>query len=197
MTDLPPFGDRSRLRIGLLGGSFNPAHDGHVHISQAARQQLGLDQIWWLVSPQNRLKPVVGMAPLTQRLSGARARTAGTGIIVTDIERRFGSVRTIDTLTQLQARFPSAQFVWLMGADNLAQMPRWGRWPEIFSRVRVAVFDRSPYSYRALAGAAAQRFAGARRTPRRLWTTAPPAWCWVPIRRHPASATALRAQPRS
>jgi nicotinate-nucleotide adenylyltransferase len=89
------------------------------------------------------------------------------------------------------------RFVWLMGADNLAQMPRWWRWPAIFARVRVAVFDRSPYSYRALAGAAAQRFAAARRTSRRLWTALPPAWCWVPIRRHPASATALRAQPRS
>jgi nicotinate-nucleotide adenylyltransferase len=193
MKTLPPLGDRRRLRVGLLGGSFNPAHEGHVHISAAARRALGLDQVWWLVSPQNRLKSTQGMAPFARRLAQASAVAADHRIIVSDIEQTLGTARTADTLTALQRRYPAMDFVWLMGADNLEQFPRWWRWAEIYRLVRVAVFDRSPYSYSALAGAAAQRFAAARREPKRLFAAELPAWSWVPIRRHPASATALRA----
>ena len=193
MKTLPPLGDRRRMRVGLLGGSFNPAHEGHLHISAAARRVLGLDQVWWLVSPQNRLKATKGMAPFARRLAAAQAIAAQDPIVVSDIECTLGTVRTADTLAALRRRYPAIAFVWLMGADNLEQFPRWWRWTEIYRRVRVAVFDRSPYSYRALAGAAAQRFAAARREPKRLFTASLPAWSWVPIRRHPASATALRA----
>jgi nicotinate-nucleotide adenylyltransferase len=177
----------------LLGGSFNPAHDGHLHISQEALKRLGLDQVWWLVSPQNPLKSTKGMADLAKRLDAARAQTKyDRRVIVTDVESRLGTRRTYATLSLLTRRYPNIAFVWLMGADNLEQMPRWGRWPAIFKAVRVAVFDRSPYSYRAQAGAAAQQFASSRRTARKIWTREPPAWTYLAIRRHAATATAIR-----
>ena len=190
---LPPLGDRRRGRIGLLGGSFNPAHVGHAHLTRSALRALGLDQVWWLVSPQNPLKPVKGMAPFAARLEQARKLAAGFGrrVIATGIEARLGVTYTVRTLAALKRRYPRLDFVWLMGADNLAQLPRWWRWPEIF-RTRVAVFDRSPYSYRALAGAAPNRFARARRAPKALWRGPSPAWTYVAMRRHPASGTALR-----
>ena len=192
---VPPFGDRRRLRIGLLGGSFNPAHEGHVHISVAARKRLGLAQVWWLVSPQNPLKPARGMASFAQRLKGAGHVAREPFIVVTDLERRLGVTRTARTLELLAQRYPNVDFVWLMGADNLAQMPRWWRWTRIFHATRVAVFDRSPYSYRALAGRAAKRFSRVGK-PERLWFHDVPAWTYVAIPRHPASATALREHNR-
>ncbi len=191
--DLPAFGDRRRRRIGLLGGSFNPAHEGHLHLSREALKRLGLDEVWWLVSPQNPLKSAAGMAPLSQRLAGARKMAGDPRIKVTDLERRLGARRTARTLDALTARFPALRFVWLMGADNLAQMPHWWRWTQIFKAVRVAVFDRSPYSYGALAGAAAKRFGRARVSrAATLWRRMTPAWTYIAMRRHPASATAIR-----
>jgi len=190
---LPTFGDRRARRVGLLGGSFNPAHDGHVHISREAKKRLGLHDVWWLVSPQNPLKPARGMAGLAQRLAGARAITRGTGIVVSDLESRIHLTRTAQVVRTLTMRYPRVSFVWLMGADNLEQIPRWGRWTHIFRRVRVAVLDRSPYSYRALAGAAAIRFRSFRKTRGRgIFSSPPIAWCYLAIRRHDASGTAIR-----
>lgn len=191
--DLPPFGDRRHRRVGLLGGSFNPAHAGHLHLSVEALKRLRLDEVWWLVSPQNPLKDTHGMAPLAERLASARRLADHPRILVTDLERRLGTTRTARTLDTLAQRFPALRFVWLMGADNLAQMPHWWRWTHIFKAVRVAVFDRSPYSYAALAGAAASRF-GQARTDRAatVWHRTAPAWTYVAMRRHPASATAIR-----
>lgn len=198
-SHLPPFGDRRCVRIGLLGGSFNPAHAGHLHISREALKRLGLHGVWWLVSPQNPLKSTRGMAPLAARLAAARTVAAQEPrIVVTEVERRLNTTRTAETLKSLHDHYPRARFVWLMGADNLQQVPRWWRWTRIFQTVRVAVFDRSPYSYGALAGRAAVRFAKARTLrPAALWRRRPPAWCYVAIRRHPASATALRAATKS
>jgi len=192
---LPPFGDRRRRRVGLLGGSFNPAHGGHLHISREARKALALDEVWWLVSPQNPLKSATGMNALAARLQQAvTIATAVPGIVVTDVEHRLGTTRTAATLAKLQRHYPNIAFVWLMGADNLAQCPRWWRWTTIFQRARVAVLDRSPYSYKALAGTAALRFAQARtRRPSDIWNSLLPAWTYLAIRRHPASATAIRA----
>lgn len=194
---LPPFGDRRRGRIGLLGGSFNPAHDGHVHLTREALRLLGLSQVWWLVSPQNPLKSNRGMAPFAERFAGAEAavRAAGLGrrVIAADLESRLGVTHTARTLRLLRLRFPGLGLVWLMGADNLAQISRWWRWTGIFKTVRVAVFDRSPYSYKALAACAAQRFSNSRVPAKALWRHGPPAWSYVAMRRHPASATALRA----
>jgi nicotinate-nucleotide adenylyltransferase len=189
---LPPFGDRRHGRVGLLGGSFNPAHEGHLHLSREALKRLKLDQVWWLVSPLNPLKSGRDMASLDRRLEGARRTAAHPDILVTDVERRLGTTRTARSLFGLTRRYPNLAFVWLMGADNLAQMPQWWRWPQIFKTVRVAVFDRSPYSYKALAGTAARRFGQARVSS--LWRHGPPAWTYIAMRRHPASATAIRAQ---
>jgi len=184
------------LRIGLLGGSFNPAHSGHRHISLTALKRLGLDEIWWLVSPQNPLKSGNGMAPLDSRMAGAIAISNHPRIRVTDIERQLGTRFTRDTVAALQTRFPAHRFVWLMGADNLAQLPRWARWPELVRRVPVAVFDRAPYSLNVLSGQAASRFRRALLPPNRardLWRKAPPALTFVRMRRNALSATAIRA----
>jgi nicotinate-nucleotide adenylyltransferase len=155
---------------------------------------LGLDSVWWLVSPQNPLKPVKGMAPLAERLAGAR-RIAPRFVTVTDIEVRLGTRYTVDTLAAVRRSFPAADFVWLMGADNLLQMPRWRDWPRIFAMVPIAVFDRDPYLLPALSGAAAKRFARFRHgrvEARRLARMRPPAWIAFRTPLHPASATALR-----
>ena len=153
-------------RIGLLGGSFNPAHGGHLHISRLALSRLDLDEVWWLVSPQNPLKPAAGMAPFAERLeAAARVAAAERRIRVSDIEARLGSTYTADTLKALRRRFPRARFVWLMGGDNLAQLPYWKRWQDIFRTAPIAVFDRPSTALTALAGIAARRFARARARP--------------------------------
>lgn len=183
------------LRIGLLGGSFNPAHAGHRHISLYALKTLGLDQVWWLVSPQNPLKPAHGMAALDDRMAAARAVSRHPRIVVTDLESALGTRFTADTLGALHRRFPRARFVWLMGADNLRQIPRWQQWTKIFRTVPVAVFSRPAYSLSALGGLAARRHArrrvGAHRV-RGLVGMAPPAWAFLRNPLHPASATAIR-----
>lgn len=183
------------LRIGLLGGSFNPAHAGHRHISLYALKALKLDQVWWLVSPQNPLKSSAGMGSLAERLEWARVAARHPRIRVTDLECSLGTRYTADTLRQLTRRFPKTRFVWLMGADNLRQIPRWRDWARIFRLVPIAVFSRPTYSLGALGGMAAQRFAR-RRVPdlraRGLADAEPPAWTFLRNPLHPASATAIR-----
>ncbi|MDX6748241.1 nicotinate-nucleotide adenylyltransferase [Geminicoccaceae bacterium 1502E] len=195
----PPPG-REPLRVGLLGGSFNPAHDGHLYVSLEALRRLQLDQVWWLVSPQNPLKPRAGMAPLEERLASARAVARHPAVRVTSLESRLGTRYTADTLKRL-ASWKEHRFVWLIGADNLAQLPRWRHWEQVMRACPIAVFERDPYSYGALAGAAATRFAGARLSDARaaeLAACAPPAWVFLRLRPHPASSTEIRraaAQP--
>jgi nicotinate-nucleotide adenylyltransferase len=182
------------LRVGLLGGSFNPAHAGHRHVSLEALRRLDLDWVWWLVSPQNPLKPKTGMAPLAERLARARAVARHPRIRVTAIEARFGRPFTVDTLRRL-GTWQDHRFVWLLGADNLAQLPRWKRWTEIVARAPVAVLERHPFSHSALRGAAATRLAAARlphERARDLPLREPPAWTYLRFRAHPASSTALR-----
>ena len=185
-----------KRQVGLLGGSFNPAHAGHLHISRLALRRLGLDQVWWLVSPQNPLKPARGMAPLDERLAGARALLAGDAdIVATDLESKMGTRYSLDTLRALKARYPDTHFVWLIGADNLAQMHRWRGWREIFRTVPIAVFPRAPYSLGALGSAAARRFKAARlpqSQARRLARQRPPAWVFLRAPLHGESATRLR-----
>ncbi len=184
-------------RIGLLGGSFNPAHDGHRHITLAALRLLGLDQVWWLVSPQNPLKPRDNMAALEARAASARAVARHPRIRVTTLEAGLGTTYTADTLAALQRQLPATRFVWLMGADNLAQLPQWQHWTRILDRMPIVVFARKPYDFKALAGIAAHRMAPYRLPARAAHTIVnqpPPAWVFLPFRRHPASATHLRAQ---
>jgi nicotinate-nucleotide adenylyltransferase len=184
-----------------LGGSFNPAHGGHLHLSLLALQHLALDEVWWLVSPQNPLKPVAGMAPFVLRLEQARHLAARyKRIAVSDLESRLGSsTYTADTLQSLRRRFPRRRFVWLMGADNLVQLRRWERWNEIFEAVPIAVFDRPPHALQALAGLPARRFA-AHRVPisaaRRLAEMEPPAWVFFHTRLDTSSATRIRSERR-
>jgi nicotinate-nucleotide adenylyltransferase len=131
------------LKIGLLGGSFNPAHGGHLYVAETARKRLHLDYVWFLVAPQNPLKPVAGMAPLAERLAGLKALIGRRPrLVVSDLENRLGSRYTADTLKALNFRFPGVQFVWLMGSDNLMQFHRWRRWQEIAAAVPVAVVLR-------------------------------------------------------
>lgn len=186
-------------RIGLLGGSFNPAHQGHLHLSLNALKRLDLDEVWWLVSPQNPLKPAAGMAGFADRLQQARRVAAGhRRIRVTDLENRLDRSRhTADTLQTLRRRFPQLKFVWLMGGDNLIQIRHWDRWTEIFRMVPIAVFDRPSYAPKALTGLAAQRFASSRvpvRAARALADTKPPAWVFFHTRLDPTSATRIRAE---
>ncbi len=185
-----------RARIGLLGGSFNPAHEAHLQISRDALKRLALDEVWWLVSPQNPLKPKQGMAEMTQRIEAARALTGAERIRVTGIERLLGTTYSADTLERLQALLPRTRFVWLMGADNLLQIHRWQRWTQIFNRLPVAVFDRPPYSIRALSSKAARRFSAHRMAEGdapALADAAPPAWIFIHGRKNPLSATGIRA----
>jgi nicotinate-nucleotide adenylyltransferase len=200
MTSLPlnPWGDRRRTRIGLLGGSFNPAHDGHRHVAELALALLALDEVWLLVSPQNPLKARAGMAPLSLRLASAQRVLAGhPRLRATAIEAQMGTRYTVDTVAQLGRRFPRARFVWLMGADNLVQVARWARWTRIFQAVPVAILARAPYSQKALAAKAARRLSRFRlkdRAARSLANQTPPAWVYLHTRLHPASATQIRAQ---
>jgi len=187
---------RRGRRIGLLGGSFNPAHQGHLHISLLALKRLGLDEVWWMVSPQNPLKPSDGMAPFAERLAGARRLARHPRIRVSAIEAKLGTTYTAETLKRLVRRFPRDRFVWLMGADNLGQIDRWKDWQEIFNTVPVAVFARPSYCLRALAAKAARRFAGRRLAEaesRRLPGQEPPAWLFLAGPLNPQSATAIRA----
>ena len=140
--------------IGLLGGSFNPAHGGHRRISLEAMRALGLDEVWWQVSPGNPLKPAAGMAPLAVRVASARATARRAPIRVSAIERELGTRFTIDTLRALTRRWPKLRFVWLMGADNLAQFSQWHDWRGVARTMPIAVIARPGYDAAAIASPA-------------------------------------------
>jgi len=196
LDPVPRFGDRRRSRVGLLGGSFNPAHPGHRHIAELALRTLGLDQVWLLVSPGNPLKSRDGMAPLSQRLASARTVADGRRIVASGLEARLGTRYTIDTLRLLRRRFPRVAFVWIAGADILAQLPRWRGWREIARLVPFAILPRPGYNHAALAGRAASVLRGARLPARAasiLARRAPPAWVFLTAPQHAASASAIRA----
>jgi len=183
-------------RIGLLGGSFNPAHAAHLEISQEALRRLQLDQVWWLVSPQNPLKSSRETEALDTRLDQARTLLQGPRILAGAIETALGTVYTIDTLAALIRRFPRVHFVWLMGADNLIQIPAWKSWQELFCILPVAVFDRPSYHLEALAGKAARRFARHRLPESQagdLVQRTPPAWVFIHQGLNSQSSTKIRA----
>ena len=181
-------------RIGLLGGSFDPPHLGHVHISHRALRRFGLAQVWWLVSPGNPLKPNPP-AQMSRRIAAARALIRHPRIKVTDLEARIGTRYTADTIRQLQRLYPGVRFVWLMGADNLTSFHRWEEWEDIFARVPIGVLARPGEQVRAGLSPAARRFARAR-LPREagqlLGGLAPPAWCLMSGPMRDASSTEIR-----
>ena len=188
--------DPALTRIGLLGGSFNPAHGGHRRISLFALEALGLDAVWWLVSPGNPLKPKTGMAPLAARLASARQQARRARIVPTAIERDLGTRYTLDTLRALRRRYPKVQFVWLMGSDNLAQFHRWRSWRTLARTMPIAVIARPGYESSALASPAGAWLGRYRRPPAMLNTRAgwsAPALIYLRFDPDPRSATALRS----
>ncbi len=183
------------MRVGLLGGSFNPAHVGHRHVATMALRRLRLDQVWLLVSPGNPLKPQHGMAPLAQRLGSARRIADGRRVVATAIEAVLHTRYTVDTMRLLLQRFPRVRFVWLMGADILPQLPRWRRWRTLLSDIAFAILPRPGYNNAALAGQAA-RFMRHQRRPERAARTLPgdaPGWVFLHSPQNAVSATAIRA----
>lgn len=180
--------------VGLLGGSFDPPHAGHLHITRMALRRLRLDRVWWLVSPGNPLKPKPP-AELARRVAAARAMLDDRRVIVTDIEARLGARYTADTLAALTGLYPQTRFVWLMGADNLVGFHRWEKWRAIMTTVPIAVLPRPGAMARAGLAPAARAFAKARlpaRDAMRLRVADPPAWALLSGPTSPLSSTAIR-----
>ncbi|USG61696.1 nicotinate (nicotinamide) nucleotide adenylyltransferase [Sneathiella marina] len=186
-------------KIGILGGSFNPAHQGHRDISLTALRLLALDEVWWLVSPQNPLKTSDGMGDFRDRMAGAKKIAKHPNIKVSDFETRINEPRTAKMLPKLIESYPDCQFVWLMGADNLVQFPKWYRWENIMDTVPIAVFNRPGYTYQALNGPIAQKFREYRLFPAaegkpipHFASSPPPCWVFVSQTAHKISSTHIR-----
>ncbi len=184
------------LKVGLLGGSFDPPHEGHVHITRWALRRLGLDRVWWLVSPGNPLK-ANGPAPIADRVAASRALMRHPRVEITDVEARLGARYTADTLRALRARYPGVRFVWLMGSDNLATFHRWDNWQEIAQTTPLAVLARPHAQLRAGLSPTARRFAAAR-LPAEAAPALPlrpaPAWVMLTGPMSDLSSTRIRAR---
>ncbi len=185
---------RKGMVIGLLGGSFDPAHGGHVHITREALKRMGLDRVWWLVSPGNPLK-TRGPAPLADRMAHARKVMRDPRVVVSDIEARLGTRFTAETLKSLKALYPGVRFVWLMGADNLVQFHRWDSWEDILRMVPVGVLARPGWGVRARMSKAARIYGGDLVDRGEVLRSKPaPAWCFVNLPMDGSSSSAIRAQ---
>lgn len=183
------------LRIGLFGGSFNPAHAGHLAVSLSALRRLQLDRLWWLVSPQNPLKDPRDTSDFSARLAAARDLVRHPRIVVTDLEQRLGTRTTAETLRALDPLLKRGRFVWVMGADSFAGLDQWNDWREIPARLPLAVFDRPGFAQAALnspAARALQRWRIAMTDAARLPFCRPPAWVFLTQRHRPESSTAIR-----
>jgi nicotinate-nucleotide adenylyltransferase len=190
---LPPHSDG--LRVGLLGGSFNPPHQAHRAISLFALKRLKLDRVWWLVTPGNPLKDNGGLHTLAERAEAARKMAADPRIDISCLESVIGTRYTADTINYLRMRASRLRFVWIMGADNLAQFHRWQNWQRIARQVPIAVIDRPPQSFRALSAPAAQALANYRipeTEAGRLADRRPPAWVFLTGMKMNLSSTGLR-----
>ena len=185
------------MRVGLLGGSFNPPHAAHRAVSLLALKRLDLDRVWWLVTPGNPLKDNRRLPSLDKRVQAARALAAHSAIDVTAVEATLGTRYTYDTVLALSRRFPGVHFVFIMGADNLAQLHRWRRWHALANLVPIAVVDRPGEDLAARASPAAMALARARRddrSARKLALTRPPAWVFLHGLKSSLSSTGLRAR---
>ncbi|MDJ0627442.1 MAG: nicotinate-nucleotide adenylyltransferase [Rhodobacter sp.] len=182
--------------IGLLGGSFDPPHPGHVHITKAALQRFGLDRVWWLVSPGNPLK-AEGPAPLERRMAAARAVMDHPKVVVSDVEARLGTRYTAETLRGLMRLYPGIRFVWLMGADNLASFHEWQQWGWIMQTVPIGVLARPGDRTAARCSKAAARYRNAMlrgRDSRLLTVSQPPCWCFINVPMVDVSSSDIRAR---
>ncbi len=183
------------MRIGLFGGSFNPPHDGHLLVSLIALRRLGLDALWWVVTPGNPLKDTRHLPPLAARIALARRLTAHPRIAITGFEAEIGTRYTYDTIAYVRRRCPGVKFVWIMGADNLGGFHRWQRWRSIARLVPIAVIDRPGSTLKANASRAAHRFRKRRldETDAQLVAASrPPAWIFLHGRRSMLSSSAIR-----
>jgi nicotinate-nucleotide adenylyltransferase len=190
---LPSFGPR--MRVGLLGGSFNPPHEGHALITRLALRRLALDRVWWLVTPGNPLKSLTGLAALKARMEAARRLDVGPKVVVSDIEAQIGSRYTYDTLLWLRRRAPGVHFVWIMGADNLRQFHLWRHWRLIADLMPIVVVDRPGSTLKAISSQAGIALASWRvpeRDATRFATMRPPALLFLHGPRSGLSSTALR-----
>lgn len=182
-------------KIGILGGSFNPAHEGHLEITRAALDFLDLDFVWWLVSPGNPLKRDSDMASFEERLTSAKNMANNPKIIVTNLEKKLGTTYTADTLEKVVSNYPKSHFVWLMGADNLAQFDQWKDWRKISNTVPFAIFNRPSYSMQSLQSVAAkelEEFKIDEKDARLLYKLKPPAWIYYTHSKNPVSSTEIR-----
>jgi nicotinate-nucleotide adenylyltransferase len=187
------------MRIGLFGGTFDPPHAAHRAACLIAMNRLGLDRVWWMVTPGNPLKDTRGLAPLEERLRAAEALARHPRIDVTGFEAEIGSHYTYQTLSYLRRHCPGVRFVWIMGADNLRSFHRWQKWRGIADLLPIAVIDRLGPSLYATASAAGQALARARipeAAARSLPSRRPPAWVYLHGLKSPLSSTALRAKRR-
>jgi nicotinate-nucleotide adenylyltransferase len=187
------------MKVGVFGGSFDPPHEGHLHVARVARDRLGLDRVWWLVAPRNPLKDGRSAAAYAERLAQVRALARDPGFVVSDLQHRMGALYTIDVVTALRRMHPRVRFVFVMGSDSLAGLHRWRDWQGIFRTLPIAVVARPGEAVRAQLGPAAQRFRDARVDPVNAVTlleNRPPAWLYITARLHPASSTALRQAAR-
>ena len=193
---LPPHA--AGQRIGLYGGSFDPAHAGHRQVSLLALRRLALDAMWWLVTPGNPLKEIAALPPLAERLARAARVAAHPRIVVSGVEAEVGSRYTADLIELLRKRAAAVRFVWVMGSDNLAQFHHWERWREIAAAVPIAVVNRPGHLAGALAAPAAQAMRRYRiddADAGSLDSVEPTAWTFLIGPRTAASSTALRARP--
>ena len=184
-------------RIGIMGGSFNPPHEGHAIVAETAVKRLDLDQLWWVVTPGNPLKSNGGLPPQPERMMAAHAFAHGPKMKITGFEAELGTPYTAATLAFLKSRFPGVNFVWVMGADNLAGFNRWQHWKSIAASFPIAVVDRPGWRLKALAGEAAQLLGQARLAEGEahlLPTAKPPAWVFLTSRLSEQSSTKLRAK---
>ncbi len=185
----------SGLRIGLMGGSFNPPHAGHKLVAEIALKRLALDQLWWVVSPGNPLKELSGLPSQQQRMDACGTFATGWRMRVTGFEKALGTPYTVEMLAFLRARYPDVRFVWVMGADNLASLHRWRNWREIARCVPMAVIDRPGWRMKAIASPAGRflgRFMVRSEKASRIAEMRPPAWVLIASRLSPLSSTAMR-----
>jgi len=187
--------NRRNMKIGLLGGSFNPAHKGHLYISKIALKQLNLNEIWWIITPQNPLKSSSNYLTYNKRIKLAENLIKGYKIRINSLEKKHNNYYTANTLNIIAKKYSATKFIWLMGADNLTQLNKWYRWKYIFNIMTVAVFDREYYSYSIFNSIAGKHYFSRLHKPKSsvsIFNKKPPSWAFLHIKKNPLSSSKIR-----